>query len=178
MTSEYLTALVRVSLMQWLLITSGKLPSAGGFFSGSGGFSLLCRPLVQPGIFRNSVKSVLRRLQHDQPLSASWNTGTPGWCRQQPSIPTHRHMNNTTAQLTQKLREWVEYFNTKIFHVFHNHFYSVRQLSERVLLELCCIKCACAVRKWVGYNLYQCDYYIKALRYFQHCSVTFIIHNY
>jgi len=54
-----------------MLVTSEQLTSAGGFFSGSGGFSLLCRPFVQPGIFRNSVKSVLRRLQHDHPLSAS-----------------------------------------------------------------------------------------------------------
>ena len=30
------------------------------------------------GILRNSVKSVLRFLQQDQPFRASWKTGTPG----------------------------------------------------------------------------------------------------
>ena len=38
------------------------------------------------GIFRNSVKSVLRFLQHDHPLSTSWNTGAPGWYLQASEI--------------------------------------------------------------------------------------------
>ena len=46
-------------------------------FSGSTGFTLLCLPRVQPGVFRKVVKSVDLFWQHVHPLYASWKYGAP-----------------------------------------------------------------------------------------------------
>lgn len=53
----------------------------GAGFSGSIGLTFECLDSWQPFMFKNSVKSTLFLLQHDQPLYASWKNGTPGWWR-------------------------------------------------------------------------------------------------
>lgn len=49
-------------------LMSTSIDGSDDFFTGSSGFSFECLPLVQPMKLRNSVKSVLFLLQHDQPL--------------------------------------------------------------------------------------------------------------
>lgn len=54
--------------------------SAPVFFSIWGGCSVvLCFPVVQGGIVRNSSKVRTRGLQHFHPFCPSWKMGGPGW---------------------------------------------------------------------------------------------------
>jgi len=61
------------------LVVEGAGESGLATGAGCTGFSSVWRPLVQPGMLRNSSKSETRFLQHDQPFKPSWKTGAPEW---------------------------------------------------------------------------------------------------
>jgi len=105
-------------------------------FSGSTGFTLLCLPRVQPGVFRKVVKSVDLFWQHVQPLYASWKYGAPNNILLHKQIQQNYTWVESAGLIT--IFSYFEFFSTaSIIAQLDRHCQSVIYLKQLTSLESC-----------------------------------------